>query len=110
MAAFVSVIMPCFNAGPMLRPALRSVLTQSHPDIEVIFVDNNSTDGSAEVARDVLAKADPPFTLVSCPEQGVNRARNLGYTHARGDFIQWMDADDGMNRDKQSRRRGQDRR
>jgi hypothetical protein len=100
MAALISVIMPCFNAGPMLRPALNSVLRQSHPDIEVIFVDNNSTDGSADVAREVLTQAGRPFAMVACPEQGVNRARNLGYTHARGDFIQWMDADDGLSPDK----------
>ncbi len=90
----VSVIMPCFNAGPMLRPAMLSVLAQTHPAIELIFVDNNSTDSSLAVAREVAASAQRPVTIVRCAEQGGNHARNYGYGHARGDYIQWLDADD----------------
>jgi glycosyltransferase involved in cell wall biosynthesis len=47
----VSIVMPCFNAGRMLRPALQSVLAQTHRNIEVIFVDNNSTDDSPKIAQ-----------------------------------------------------------
>jgi glycosyltransferase involved in cell wall biosynthesis len=84
----------------MLRPALLSVLRQSHPDIEVVFVDNNATDGSAETARAILTDGDRPFTMLTCADQGANHARNLGYTAARGDFIQWMDADDQLDAQK----------
>jgi hypothetical protein len=103
MPRLVSVILPCFNAGRMLRPALLSVLRQSHPDIEIICVDNNSTDGSAAAAREILTEGNRPFTLINCPAQGANHARNLGFTTARGDFIQWMDADDQLGRDKIAR-------
>ena len=103
MSALVSIVMPCFNAGPMLRPALLSVLRQTHPDIEVVFVDNASTDDSAAVARGILTEAGRPFTLLTCPTPGANNARNLGFTAARGDFIQWMDADDRMGREKIAR-------
>lgn len=92
----VSVIIPCFNAGPMLRPALKSVLGQTWPNLEIIFVDNNSTDGSLATARDVLEGQGRPFQVLTCAEQGVNHARNLGFAHARGDFIQWFDADDEL--------------
>jgi hypothetical protein len=92
----VSVIMPCFNAGRMLKPALDSVLRQTWPNLEIIFVDNNSTDGSLALAREVAAGCGRPMRVEICPEQGVNHARNLGFTHARGDFIQWLDADDEL--------------
>ncbi|MHB8529742.1 MAG: glycosyltransferase family 2 protein [Caulobacteraceae bacterium] len=102
-ASLVSVIMPCFNAGPMLAPALVSVIRQTWPNLEIIFVDNNSTDGSGEVARGLAKVAARPFTIVQCPEQGQNHARNFGYGLARGEFIQWMDADDDMDPDKIAR-------
>ncbi len=96
----VSVIMPCFNAGRMLRPALRSVIEQTYGAIEIIFVDNNSTDGSAAAARAIAATATVPCQFITCTSQGANHARNAGYQFARGDFIQWMDADDTLDRDK----------
>ncbi|MBI1199452.1 MAG: glycosyltransferase [Phenylobacterium sp.] len=92
----VSVIIPCFNAGAMLGPALKSVLGQTWPNLEIIFVDNNSTDGSLATARDVLEGQGRPFQVLTCAEQGVNHARNLGFSLAGGDFIQWFDADDEL--------------
>ncbi len=100
MAPLVSVIMPCFNAGRMLEPALWSVFAQTHPNIEFIFVDNNSTDDSAERAAAFAEGRPHPFRLVHCAEQGANHARNLGYTLAQGDYIQWMDADDALGIEK----------
>jgi thioesterase domain-containing protein/GT2 family glycosyltransferase len=100
MLPLVSVVMPCFNAGRMLEPALWSVFAQSYPNIEFIFVDNNSTDGSAERARSFAAGKPRPFRLVHCPDQGANRARNMGYALARGDYIQWLDADDALGIEK----------
>ncbi len=100
MAAQVSVIMPCFNAGARLRPALASVLAQTWANLEVIFVDNNSTDGSLAVAREVAAGAGRAFRIATCPAQGVNHSRNHGYGLASGDFIQWLDADDEIAPDK----------
>lgn len=99
-APLVSVIMPCFNAGPMLAPALASVIGQTHPNLEVIFVDNNSTDGSGERARRQLASSPRPHQVLTCKRQGVNYARIQGFEAARGDFIQWMDADDALAPDK----------
>ncbi len=100
MSPLVSVIMPCFNAGRMLEPALWSVFAQSYPNIELIFVDNNSTDGSAERARSFATGKPRPFRLVHCPDQGANHARNTGYGLARGDYIQWLDADDALGIEK----------
>lgn len=80
--------MPCFNAGRMLRAALASVLAQTHPNLQVIFIDNNSTDGSLEIAREIATGSARPFTVTSCQAQGVNHARNRGYGFVRGDYVQ----------------------
>jgi hypothetical protein len=100
MAPLVSVVMPCFNAGRMLAPALRSVMAQTYGNIEIVFVDSNSTDGSADRAHSVAAEGTRPFRFANCPDQGSNYARNLGYAMAGGDYIQWMDADDALGREK----------
>ena len=75
----VSVIVPCFNAGPMLEPALASIVGQTHPAIELIVVDNASTDASAAVAEAALAAQPRPFRFVRCETPGANAARNVGY-------------------------------
>jgi glycosyltransferase involved in cell wall biosynthesis len=96
----VSVVMPCLDAGRMLRRALSSVIRQTYARLEIVFVDNGSTDGSDRLAQEIGAASGREFRLVVCPERGVNRARTLGFSLARGDYIQWMDADDEMNPDK----------
>ncbi len=96
----VSVVIPCLNAGAMLRPALESVVGQTHPAIEIVFADNGSTDGSVAVAEEVLGAHDRSFRIVACPERGVSNARNFGYPFATGAYIQWLDADDLLDADK----------
>jgi len=102
-APLVSVVVPCFNAGPMLAPALESIVRQTHPALEIIFVDNGSTDASRATALGVLGAQEREYGIVDCPERGVNNARNAGYAHVRGDYVQWMDADDLMDADKIAR-------
>ncbi|HEV2363863.1 MAG TPA: glycosyltransferase family A protein [Caulobacteraceae bacterium] len=99
-APLVSVVIPCLNAGRMLAGAVSSVLGQTVPNLEIIFVDNGSSDGSAEIAERMLLRGGRPYRLAVCAERGVNAARNHGYALARGDFIQWMDADDRLDPDK----------
>ena len=99
-APLVSVIVPCFNAGSMLAPALLSIIRQTYPAIEIIFVDNVSTDGSAAVAAETLARHQRPFRIVRCETRGANAARNFGYGFASGDYVWWMDADDLVSPDK----------
>jgi len=84
----------------MLRPAMLSVITQSYPNIEIIFVDNNSTDGSMDVAVEVKRNTTRVIHITKCSAPGANNARNWGYGLAGGEFIQWMDADDRLDPDK----------
>lgn len=86
----ISVVVPCFNAAPYICATLRSVFAQSGFELDVIVVDDGSTDGSAEV----VAKAFPTVTLLRQPNLGAAAARNAGIARARHDWIAFADADD----------------
>ncbi|RDS83656.1 glycosyltransferase family 2 protein [Dyella monticola] len=90
----VSVIMPVYNAEPWLQRAIDSVLSQSHTDLELIAVDDGSSDRSP-CMLDAYAADDPRVRVVRQPSnQGVAAARNAGIAAARGDYIAFLDADD----------------
>ena len=99
----VSIIIPAYNAVPRLRFCLQSVLQQTYPNLEIILVDNGSTDDTVAIAQTLAATTDRPFHIHHCPQPGANHARNLGFTHAQGDYIQWLDADDDLAPDKITR-------
>lgn len=103
MAPLVSIVIPCFNPGPMLEPCLASCFAQTHPDIEIILVDNNSTDGSFELAQKLGAAQKHKFVAAHCTSQGRAFARNQGFALAHGHYIQWLDADDEMGPNKIAR-------
>lgn len=92
MTAFgrISVIVPCFNAAQFIPATLRSVLSQQGVELEVIVVDDGSTDGSA----DVVANSFPEVKLLRQENQGVAAARNFGLRHASHDWVAFVDADD----------------
>jgi glycosyltransferase involved in cell wall biosynthesis len=85
--------MPVYNAGPLLEPAVRSILAQTLTDLELIAVDDGSTDGSGDVL-DSIAREDARVIVVHAANRGVSSARNLGVTHARADLVAAMDGDD----------------
>ena len=86
----VSVVMPAFNREATIGAAIRSVLAQSHDRLELIVVDDGSSDGTAAV---VESFADPRVRLVRGAHGGVSAARNLGLDQARGDIIAYLDSD-----------------
>ena len=86
--------MAFFNNGDDLADCLDSIAAQSFADLEVIMVDDGSTDGGAGIAR-AKAAADPRFTLVQPPEHGgPGGARNRGVERARGELLAFVDGDD----------------
>lgn len=90
----VSVVIPCFNGAAFVEKAVRSVLAQSHADLECIVVDDASTDASPLVLKR-LAAADPRVVVLTQRSNGgASRARNLGLDAATGDFVTVLDADD----------------
>jgi len=87
----ISVIMACYNAEPYLEQAVRSVVDQTFPDVELIVVDDGSTDRS----RQLLAKFEDRIRII-CQQTnaGPYPARNSGLKYATGEFVAFLDADD----------------
>jgi glycosyltransferase involved in cell wall biosynthesis len=92
----VSVVMPCFNAADYLRAAVDSILGQTWRDLELVVVDDGSTDHSFEVLRSI---SDPRLRLVGQANRGQCAACNRGYREASGALIKFFDADDVMERE-----------
>jgi glycosyltransferase involved in cell wall biosynthesis len=90
----VSVLIPCFNAGAFIGETLESVLRQTWPSIEIVIVDDGSTDNSAEVIAE-FARAS--VTVVTQANKGAAAARNHAFERCSGDFIQFLDADDVLS-------------
>ncbi len=88
--ALVSVIIPCYNAGRWLREAIESSLAQTHHPIEVIVVDDGSTDDSVDIMRGFGTR----IRFVQQRHANGNRARNVGISLSRGAYLQFLDADD----------------
>ena len=86
-------MVPFYNNADVLGDCLASIAAQTFRDLEVIMVDDGSTDGGAQVAR-ARAAADPRFTLVQVPNGGPGKARNLGVERATGEFLAFVDGDD----------------
>ena len=94
----ISVIIPVYNAEQYLEDCLQSVCAQTYREIEVIAVDDGSTDGSAAML-DQWAKKDPRITVIHKENGGVSSARNAGINAARGELISFIDADDTLDAD-----------
>jgi len=86
----VSVLIPVYNGARYLGEALASALSQRPGALEVIVVDDGSSDSSAEVARSF----DHPVRCISLRNGGIARARNAGLAESSGDFVAFLDADD----------------
>ena len=89
----ISVVVAFFNNEDDLGDCLDSIAAQTLPDLEVIMVDDASTDHSAEIAR-AKAAADPRFTLLQPEHGGPGGARNRGVERARGEYLAFVDGDD----------------
>ncbi|HYH08080.1 MAG TPA: glycosyltransferase family A protein [Thermoanaerobaculia bacterium] len=92
-AMLVTTIIPVFNRPAMLREAVGSVLAQTYRPIEIIIVDDGSTDETPAVA-DALAREHPEVRVIHQTNRGVGPARDAGRRAARGEFIQHLDSDD----------------
>ena len=89
----ISVVVPFYNNEDLLGDCLQSIAAQTVTDLEVIMVDDGSSDGSAAIAQAQVA-ADPRFILVQVPNGGPGYARNRGIERATGEFLAFVDADD----------------
>lgn len=96
----VTVIMPVYNAGSTVVTALRSLASQRYSKLEVVVVDDASTDNTAALIKQFCVK-DSRFRLIRQPvNQGAYSCRNVGLQHAKGEYITCHDADDWSHPDK----------
>ena len=89
----ITIIIPVYNVAPYLRKCLDSVLSQTLREIEIILVDDGSTDGSGEIA-DEYANRDERIKVFHTENHGLSAARNLGIDHSSGDWLMFVDSDD----------------
>lgn len=95
----VSVVIPCYNVEQYIEECIDSVLKQNYKDIEIVCIDNNSSDKTFE--KLVQLKASHPSLIIdSEPKPGANAARNKGLSLCTGQWIQFLDADDLLLPDK----------
>lgn len=91
----ISVIVPVYNGEEYLGECIESILRQTHGDLELIIVDDGSTDGSAEICDEYAGK-DKRVKVYHQENGGASRARNLGLEKARGEYVMFVDADDWL--------------
>ncbi len=88
----VSVVMPVYNGEPYLQEAIDSVLRQTFGDLELLVIDDGSTDGSKEIVR---SYSDPRLRFIALDQnRGLPFVRNIGLTESGGEYIAWADCDD----------------
>ena len=88
--ALVSAVIPAYNYGHFVTEAVKSALNQTYPNVEVIVVDDGSTDGTA----DILKPFDSRIRYLYQANKGLSAARNTGIRAARGEWVAFLDADD----------------
>ena len=89
----VSVVIPVYNVKPYLERCVQSVLRQTYKELDIILVDDGSTDGSGELC-DQIATRDPRILVIHQKNQGLSGARNTGIRHATGEYVIFIDSDD----------------
>ena len=88
----VTVVIPCYNQAHFLGEAIESVLSQTYPNLEIIVVDDGSTDNTAEVGE----RYGNRVRVVRQENQGLSGARNSGFKEAQGEYMVFLDADDRL--------------
>src|SRR6476620_9087553 len=94
----LSVVVPIFNVKDYLLACLESLATQTQPEIEVILVDDGSTDGSGELAEE-FGRGRQGWRVLHVENGGLGRARNIGMDASSSDYIAFVDSDDMLPRD-----------
>jgi len=91
----ISIIVPIYNAAHYLNACMDSLLAQTEKELQIILVDDGSTDESLSLAK-TYKDRDPRVEVYSQPHAGQSAARNEGMRHAKGNFIAFVDADDSL--------------
>lgn len=95
MQPLISILIPVFNGARYLPTCLNSVLAQTYQPVEIVLINDGSTDNTAEICK-AYAKKDGRIRYFEQPNQGLSATRNIGVRHARGDLVSFVDADDDV--------------
>lgn len=98
----LSVIIPVYNAGPYFRKCLDSVANQTYRDLEILLIDDGSTDESPALC-DKYAETDDRIKVIHKKNEGLVRARKTGVSFATGEYVTYVDADDWIDTDAYER-------
>ena len=93
----ISVIVPCHNGEKYVEGCLRTLASQTYKYLEIIIVDDGSSDRSLSVIEQAIASMMPTVLLIKQSHKGVSASRNVGMDHASGDYIHFLDIDDEIN-------------
>lgn len=96
MNSIASVIIPVYNTSEYLNRCVASCLCQSYSDLEILLVDDGSTDSSLEICRSI-AEDDDRVIVITQHNLGASKARNTGLDSAKGEFIMFLDSDDWID-------------
>ena len=96
MDKLISIILPVYNVGLYLEKCLDSVLNQTYENIEIIAVNDGSTDNSGDILR-LYASKDKRIKQINKENKGLSDSRNVGMDHASGDYIMFVDSDDWID-------------
>lgn len=97
MNKLVSVIVPAYNRADSIANTISSIISQEYRPLEIIIIDDGSTDNTREVVTPFLQMSEALSVLYYYQEnQGVSAARNTGISKARGKFISFLDSDDSL--------------
>lgn len=98
MDVLISIIIPVFNAEKYIAECLTSVITQTYTDLEILLIDDGSTDQSGQIC-DQFANEDKRIKVIHKSNGGVSSARNTGLEWAQGEYIAFVDADDCVDKE-----------
>lgn len=93
----ISIVVPVYNVEAYLEKCVRSILAQSYENLQVILIDDGSSDGSAKICDD-LRDIDHRIEVFHTENGGPSRARNFGMTKVKGDYVLFVDADDHIGK------------
>lgn len=94
----LSVIMPAYNCDKYIKKAIESVISQKYKKLELIIIDDGSTDNTGDICNQ-YANKDDRIKVIHIPNHGVSYARNLGLKLSNGDFIAFIDSDDWIDQE-----------
>lgn len=98
MDALISVIVPVYNVKKYLQQCVESIVKQRYQELEILLIDDGSTDGSRELC-DKIKNCDTRIKVFHKENGGLSDARNYGIEHSNGDFYAFIDSDDALHKD-----------